>query len=247
MAQVLENVVGTVYQSCNTETNQLDKGLIRFATVSFVKRLLQKRWTFLEAGSSIVTVAKQPDYELTGTGNDCGKILTLKYDGVDFSRRYLDKSIFLRLTDAATADQTAVGCWTIYSLNDHNNPTARFWGTPQVAGKVIEYWYKKKIDASDPMGVLPDDMVDLVMLQMLTMFAKDSYTMYKFAALYKDARATAWDVWKPEGGLPRPIQMTQEQMKRNYARNRALLGSRNYLGTGLGGDVRVVDADGNYL
>lgn len=226
MAQVVQEVVNQVLQACrivgaNGSIVEPAESVVRIAAQSFTRRLLEDAWKFLEDEKTDTSVATVASYTLSGNSNNCGKIIYLGYDGHDFRQHYADPEEFARFYDADLAQSTEVSKWTIKGYSG-KNPIATFFGTPMETGKEIFYRFRKVIDNSDPMAMLPVDMIDLVVLKMISRFHPSGSDKKSADTEYQEGLAAAKERWMPEIGLPREPQLNEEQMDRNYEINSAL-------------------------
>ncbi|GEM_PF-5935517 len=230
MAQVVEQLVALVCEACrtvNTKTGDLQRPseqAVKFAILSYAQRLMAEDWKFLEDEKTDRTVATIATYTLSGNNNNCGKIIYLSYDGEDFTKgHYCDSEEFARFYDADNAQNVAVLKWTIKGyLNKH--PIATFYGTPMETGKEIFYRFKRIIDSSDPLAVLPGDMIDVIAAKMIWRFHPSAQEKQAALQDWIEALVAAKERWIPEIGLPREPQINEEQMDRNYEINMAMAG-----------------------
>jgi hypothetical protein len=245
VAQLLEQMTAAVCEACATvsfktgEVRRPSEKAIQFAILAEARDLLIQPWKFLEGEHTVYTVAGTATATLTGNSNDCGSIRFLKYDGAPLD--YLNSAEFARRADAALATSCDVVVWTIKSKSNANNPIATFFGTPAATGVPILYGYRKLIDDTDPLALMPPDFINMIQAKMIMLFSTDAMQVQVFERVYNDAKAAAYDRHTPDLELPNPNMPTAEQCARNYEINAAMAGHSSYRLPGRvvdGGDLR---------
>lgn len=114
-------------------------------------------WTFLEVTGQVTTVVGQYEYTLTPDGAEapeCDRVLDVIYDVTATSKglplEYLDWPIARIDPTFFPAVATSGTRYTVKGKSDQGTPIIQLEWTPQTAGKVIDFRYKIKVDASNP-------------------------------------------------------------------------------------------------
>ena len=213
--------------------------MVESAIRAYVVELLKENWSFMEAEGSTSGILNTSDYTLTGYAD----VKTLKYHGTDFSRLYVDPEMFLRQVNEDYKANYPPFIWTQKSRSAKGEAIITFFGTKDIDGKAVRYWARKIIDVNDPMVLMPPDMRSVVETRMMMKFAPSSYIQYLNRDLHKDAIQAVRRSYIPQQDLARPVPMTPEMMRKNFANNRALMGNAPYSVD----TMHRYDNDGNFV
>jgi hypothetical protein len=239
VAQIAAEIAGYIVGRCKTELNPLTLAEVQSAINNYVyEELLSNRWSFLETSGS-TTCTTEAIYTLSGVSD----VITLKYNGVDFTRRYADPEVFFRNVNRNYRGDYEPQIWTQSGWSNAGEVIIELFGNKSISGKVLDYWYRKLIAKNDPLSMLPADMRGVVEARMMMQFAPSSYVQYLWRDNHKSALGKAKSRYLVAKNLPRPDPITPEQMRRNFAANQSLMGNCPYrAGTG-----HQYDSDGNFI
>ena len=239
MAQIAAEIADYIVGQCSTLERPTTVGAVRSAINQYVLELLKDKWSFMESEGSTTGTLNTSDYTLTGFAD----VKTLKYDGTDFSRLYVDPEMFVREVNEEYKANVAPTIWTQKSRSAKGEAIITLFGIKDIAGKTIKYWARKIIDANDPLTLMPPDMRSIVETRMMMKFAPSSYVQYLNRDMNKEAIAAARRSYIPQQDLPRPLPMTPEMMRENFAKNRSFMGNAPY----SAGVMHQYDNDGNFI